>query len=70
MNDAYLEALVALFEQIEDDRQLDRSHTARAADEDVFLVLHGSICLVSSENQVFRTKVSLQIAAARLRPRF
>lgn len=56
MNDAHLEALVALLEQIQDDRQFDGSHAARAPDEDVFLVLHGSICRVSRKSKVFERK--------------
>lgn len=56
MNDAHLEALVALLEQIKDHRQFDGRHTARAPDEDVFLVLHRPICQVSRKSKVFERK--------------
>lgn len=40
MNDAHLKALVALLEEIQHHRQLDRRHRTRAADQYVLLVLH------------------------------
>lgn len=54
MNETYLEALVAFFEQIKNDRQLNSCHTASATDKDVFLVLHGSICQVLLKSIVLK----------------